>query len=78
MKRLIAELNDFLAANAEEFSQIKKSHQRDYIIRKLSPENAAIYASLPEGVARQLSLTATRMETYRYLSLKRRNCCPKW
>ena len=56
MKRLIAELNDFLAANAEEFSQIKKSHQRDYIIRKLSPENAAIYASLPEGVARQLSL----------------------
>ena len=41
MKRLIAELNDFLAANAEEFSQIKKSHQRDYIIRKLSPENAA-------------------------------------
>ena len=56
MKRLIAELNDFLAANAEEFAQIKKSHQRDYIIRKLSPENAAIYASLPEGVARQLSL----------------------
>ena len=49
-------MNDFLAANAEEFSQIKKSHQRDYIIRKLSPENAAIYASLPEGVARQLSL----------------------
>ena len=32
MKRLIAELNDFLAANAEEFSHIKKSHQRDYII----------------------------------------------
>ena len=56
MKRLIAELNDFLATNAEEFSQIKKSHQRDYIIRKLSPENAAIYASLPEGVARQLTL----------------------
>ena len=56
MKRLISELNDFLAANAEEFAQIKKSHQRDYIIRKLSPENSAIYASLPETVARQLSL----------------------
>ena len=56
MNRLIAELNDFLATNAEEFSQIKKSHQRDYIIRKLSPENSAIYASLPEGVARQLTL----------------------
>ncbi len=50
MKRLIAELNDFLAANAEEFAQIKKSHQRDYIIRKLSPENAVIYASLPKAL----------------------------
>ncbi|WP_443914186.1 diphosphate--fructose-6-phosphate 1-phosphotransferase [Phocaeicola plebeius] len=56
MKRLIAELNDFLAANGEEFNSIKRSKQRDYIISKLSPENAAIYASLPEGVARQLSL----------------------
>lgn len=56
MKRLIAELNDFLAHNAEEFSHIKKSHQRDYIISKLSKENAAVYASLPEGVARQLTL----------------------
>ncbi|GAE82952.1 diphosphate--fructose-6-phosphate 1-phosphotransferase [Bacteroides reticulotermitis] len=56
MKRLIAELNDFLAANAEEFSHIKRSHQRDYIVSKLSPENSAIYASLPESVARQLTL----------------------
>ncbi len=56
MKRLIAELNDFLAANAEEFSHIKKSHQREYIISKLSKENSDIYASLPEGVARQLTL----------------------
>ena len=56
MKRLISELNDFLAANAEEFSHIKKSHQRDYNISKLSKANADIYASLPEGVARQLTL----------------------
>ena len=56
MKRLIAELNDFLAANGEEFNAIKRSKQRDYIISKLSKENAEIYASLPEGVARQLSL----------------------
>ena len=56
MKRLISELNDFLAANAEEFSHIKKSHQRDYIISKLSKANADIYASLPEGVASQLTL----------------------
>ena len=56
MKRLIAELNDFLAANGEEFAGIERSKQREYIISKLSAENAAIYASLPEGVARQLSL----------------------
>ena len=56
MKSLIAELNDFLAANGEEFNSIKRSKQRDYIISKLSAENSAIYASLPEGVARQLSL----------------------
>ncbi len=55
MKKLIAELNDFLADN-KEFAMIKKSQQREYIISKLSPENSAIYASLPEGVARQLSL----------------------
>jgi pyrophosphate--fructose-6-phosphate 1-phosphotransferase len=56
MKALIAELNDFLAANAEEFAMVKKSQQREYIISKLSKDNAAIYASLPEGVARQLTL----------------------
>ena len=56
MKRLIAELNDFLAANGEEFNAIPTNEQRAYIISKLSAENSAIYASLPEGVARQLSL----------------------
>ncbi|MBQ8592783.1 MAG: diphosphate--fructose-6-phosphate 1-phosphotransferase [Bacteroidaceae bacterium] len=55
MKKLIAELNDLLASN-KEFAMIKKSAQREWIISKLSEENAAIYASLPEGVARQLSL----------------------
>ena len=57
MKRLIAELNDFLAVNGEEFSSIvKRSKQTEYIVNHISPENAAIYASLPEGVARQLTL----------------------
>ncbi|MDR0894389.1 MAG: diphosphate--fructose-6-phosphate 1-phosphotransferase [Prevotellaceae bacterium] len=56
MKRLIAELNDLLAKNGEEFSHIKKSYQRDYITKKLSEENAKLYASLPEEVARQLTL----------------------
>ncbi|KAA6333883.1 Pyrophosphate--fructose 6-phosphate 1-phosphotransferase [termite gut metagenome] len=56
VKRLIAELNDFLAANANEFAAIDKANQREYVISKLSKENADIYASLPEGVARQLTL----------------------
>lgn len=54
MKALIAELNDLLAANASEFAATE--NQRQYIIEHLSAENAAVYASLPEGVARQLSL----------------------
>ena len=56
MKRLIAELNDFLASHADEFAKVDKAQQREYIIEKLTPENSAIYASLPEGVARQLTL----------------------
>lgn len=55
IKRLISELNDFLA-NHDEFKMIKKSEQRQYIIRKLSRENSDLYASLPESVARQLTL----------------------
>ena len=56
MKALIAELNDLLAKNGEEFAAIAKDAQRQYIIDHLSAVNAKIYASLPEGVARQLSL----------------------
>ncbi|MCL2650846.1 MAG: diphosphate--fructose-6-phosphate 1-phosphotransferase [Candidatus Azobacteroides sp.] len=56
MKKLIAELSDYLAHHEEEFKIIKRSAQREYIISKLSPENSAIYASLPEAVARQLTL----------------------
>ena len=56
MKKLIAELNDLLAKNAEEFAATDKENQRQYIIDHLSQENSAIYASLPLGVARQLSL----------------------
>ncbi len=56
MKRLIAELNDLLAKNGEEFAKVAHNRQRQYVIDHLSETNAAIYASLPEGVARQLSL----------------------
>ena len=56
MKALISELNDFLAPHQEEFNAIDKAEQRAYIISNLSEVNAAVYASLPEGVARQLTL----------------------
>jgi len=56
MKRLIAELNDFLVKHEEEFKAIGKSDQITYIIANLTAENAKLYASLPEGVARQLTL----------------------
>jgi pyrophosphate--fructose-6-phosphate 1-phosphotransferase len=56
MKKLIAELNDLLASHKKEFQQVPQSGQREYIINNISKENATIYASLPEGVARQLTL----------------------
>lgn len=56
MKKLIAELNDFLASRKEEFELIRQSEKRNYIIKMLSKENSDIYASLPEGVAKQLTL----------------------
>ncbi len=56
MKALIAELNDLLANNAAEFATVATNEQRQYIINHLSAENAKVYSSLPEGVARQLSL----------------------
>jgi len=56
MRVLMDELNDFLAHNSADFAMINKKKQRDYIISKLSPKNAEVYASLPEGVARQLTL----------------------
>jgi pyrophosphate--fructose-6-phosphate 1-phosphotransferase len=56
IKSLISELNDFMANHDSEFKMIKKSEQRSYIIRKLSRENSDLYASLPESVARQLTL----------------------
>ena len=56
IKALIAELNDFLAEHQDEFNAIARDKQRQYIIDHLSKENSAVYASLPAGVARQLTL----------------------
>ena len=55
MKKLIAELNDMLAANAQ-FASLDRAAQREFVLNNLSADNAAIFTSLPEGVARQLTL----------------------
>ena len=54
--RLIQELNDLLAAHGSEYKDLGKKEQRAYIISHLSKENAETFETLPEGVARQLSL----------------------
>ncbi len=56
MKNLIAQLNDRLAANATQFAALNHDEQREFILKNLSKENADVYASLPDGVARQLTL----------------------
>jgi pyrophosphate--fructose-6-phosphate 1-phosphotransferase len=54
--RLIDELNDLLAAHGDDYKDLDKEAQRAYILAHLSKENAETFATLPEGVARQLSL----------------------
>ena len=54
--RLIQELNDLLAAHGADYKDLDKQAQRAYILSHLSKENAATFETLPEGVARQLSL----------------------
>ena len=56
MKRLIAELNDLLAANAAQFAALNAREQREFVIKNLTKENSDAFVSLPEGVARQLTL----------------------
>ncbi len=55
MKKLIAELNDMLAANPD-FANLSAAEQRQFVLAHLSKDNAEAFASLPEGVARQLTL----------------------
>ena len=54
--RLIQELNDLLAAHGDEYLNLDKVAQREYILAHLSSENKSTFETLPEGVARQLSL----------------------
>jgi pyrophosphate--fructose-6-phosphate 1-phosphotransferase len=56
IKKLIAELNDMLAANQAEFDKVADDAKIDYVVKHLSKENAAIFESLPVSVSRQLAL----------------------
>ena len=79
MKVLINELNDLLAeghATAEKFQNlVSNTEKRDFVIDTLSKESSKVYASLPNGIARQLTLDrdphgnvqVSRIETERLL-----------
>ena len=56
IKKLIAELNDMLAANQADFELVADDHKIDYVLAHLSEENASIFRSLPLSVSRQLAL----------------------
>lgn len=56
MKKLIAELNDLLAANDEFNTLATDDEKRQYLKAKLTPPAAQIYSDLPKGIARQLML----------------------
>ncbi len=54
--RLIQELNDLLAKHGADYQDLDEDAQRAYILDHLSKKNRATFATLPKGVARQLSL----------------------
>ncbi len=56
IKKLIAELNNILAENADETATMKGDALEEFILTHLSAENAATIKSLPTTVARQLML----------------------
>ncbi len=55
MKKLIAELNDLLT-NHPEVTRLRDMEQNEFVSAHLSEENRVIYNSLPDDVARQLTL----------------------
>jgi len=56
MKALISQLNDLLAAKGDQFAALGRAEQRKFVLENLPEADAKTYASLPEGVARQLTL----------------------
>lgn len=60
MKTLITELNDLLAEGQQSANDFKAlatdAEKREYVIGKLSEVSSKVFASLPEGIAKQLTL----------------------
>ena len=55
VKKLIAELNDMLAANAEEFGKLDTAAEKvAFVSGKLSAECGKVFTSLPAGIQAQL------------------------
>lgn len=54
--KLIEELNDIYVKYADEYKDLAPAAQRKYILGKLNSDNQAVFESLPEDVALQLSL----------------------
>ncbi len=55
VKALIAELNDLLAANAEEFARLTDAESKTaFVSARLSADAAAVFTSLPKGIQAQL------------------------
>jgi len=56
VKKLISELNDILAENADFVSLDGEDAQREYVKTRLTDESCQVFRSLPKGIARQLTL----------------------
>ncbi len=59
MKVLIAELNDLLAEGTEAektYKALKKSARVSWVVERLAADSAKVFSSLPESIARQLTL----------------------
>ena len=54
--RLIDELNDLLVMHGDEYKDLSPKEQKKYIVEHLSKDNLKTFETLPNDVARQLSL----------------------
>ncbi|WP_234445860.1 diphosphate--fructose-6-phosphate 1-phosphotransferase [Carboxylicivirga marina] len=57
MKKLIAELNDFLAHNEAEVNALEgNKEKREFVAERISDESRSVFTSLPNSIANQLML----------------------